>query len=242
MLIVQGNPVSQGIAVGEVFRYVPFHPAVEAKIISEPDRERNVEDYEKIRSKAERELSAIMEKISKSDPQKGKIFQAHIDILFDEAMNEDIYDFIRNDLYSPEYAVNSVYDNYIQILSKAKDPLIRERSADLKDVKNRLLRLWFQIPDQTLSNLDRPVIVVAHDLFPSDTATLKRENVLAILTEAGGTTSHTAILAKSYGIPAILGLPDLMQTVKQSETVIVDAVEGRVITEPTRAEIEKLST
>lgn len=237
-LIFQGNAVSRGYAVGEVLRYVPFKAVVTENQIEKGDVEDSIRLYESILEAGRMELSAIMESMS-YDPDKMKIFQAHIDILDDIAINEDIRDHIQNDLYSPEYALDIVYDKYIRILSRAKDELIRERVADLLDVKNRLLRIYFKVPNTNLSNLGKPVIIVANDLFPSDTATMDRENVLAILTEIGGITSHTAILAKSYEIPAILGISNIMQTLKPGEKVIVDAVSGWVITEATQAQLDE---
>ncbi|HVI42207.1 MAG TPA: phosphoenolpyruvate--protein phosphotransferase [Anaerovoracaceae bacterium] len=236
-MIIKGTPVSQGIAIGEVFFYKPFKPVVTEKLISDNEIHDSISKYEMIRSQTEQEICAIMDHMSGEDSGQQKIFKAHIEILFDDAVNEDICDQIRNCHYSPEYAIHIVYEKYIQILSKTKDPLIRERTADLQDVKTRLLRLWFKVTDKDLSTLEKPVVVVASDLAPSDTAAMNKKNVLAILTEIGGTTSHTAILAKSYGIPAILGLPDVMQTLNPSETVIVDAIEGRVISNASQEEI-----
>ncbi|MDR3552590.1 MAG: phosphoenolpyruvate--protein phosphotransferase, partial [Clostridia bacterium] len=123
---------------------------------------------------------------------------------------------------------------------KAKDPLIRERADDLSDVRTRLLRLWFGVGQKgSLAALDRPVIVAAHDLMPSDTATMARDKVLAIITESGGETSHSAILARSYGIPAILGVEGILSVVHDGETVIADAIAGEVITQPAAQELAK---
>ncbi len=233
-----GIVASEGIAIGEVFHYEPFVPDISEKTIDAVDVDENVKSYEAICDKAKQELQEIIDQMSQSDPDKLKIFSAHMEIVSDIAINEEIRDCIANELYSPDYAINLVYEKYIKVISRSKDPLIRERAADLKDVKLRLLRLWFNVRDTSLSDLKKPVIVVANDLSPSDTATMKRENVLAILTEVGGITSHTAILAKSCGIPAILGIPNIMKVLKPSETVIVDATEGKVLTNPDQNEID----
>ncbi len=233
-----GIVASEGIVFGDVFHYEPFVPSISEKKINSADIDKNIKSYENICEKAKKEIQELIEQMPQRDTDKLKIFSAHIEIVSDVAINEEIRGYIANELYSPDYAINLVYDKYIKIISRSKDPLIRERAADLKDVKLRLLRLWFNVDNTSLSNLQKPVVVVASDLSPSDTATMKRENVLAILTEAGGITSHTAILAKSCGIPAVLGIPNITKELKPSETVIVDAIEGKVITNPTQDEID----
>jgi len=231
----KGNPVSPGIAAGPVFLYTPFKPQLEEKLIPENAVEENIKKYEDLREKAKAELDAIRAKLEVEDPEKAKIFAAHNDILFDDAMDEEIRDAITYDYYSPEWAIHTTYEKFIRILSKAKDEIIRERVADLRDVRSRLVRIWYNVPEKNLSTLEKPVVVVAYDLFPSDTATLDRSKVLAIVTEIGGPTSHSAIIARSYEIPAVLGLQDAMTVLKDDEEVIVDAVSGDVITEADQA-------
>ncbi len=234
-MIYSGNPVSAGIAAGPVFLYTPFKPQLEEVLIPAEAVEENIKKYEDLREKARLELEAIHEKLEKEDPEKAKIFAAHKDILFDDAMDEEIRDAITYDYYSPEWAIQTTYEKFIRILSKAKDEIIRERVADLRDVRSRLIRIWFNVPEKNLSALEKPVVVVAHDLFPSDTATLDRSKVLAIVTEIGGPTSHSAIIARSYEIPAVLGLSDAMTLLADDSTVIVDACEGKVFTEADEA-------
>lgn len=121
------------------------------------------------------------------------------------------------------------------------DGLMRERAADLQDVRSRLLRCLSGAPEKNLSRLPGPVIIAARDLLPTDTATMDRENVLAIITETGGQTSHSAILARSYGIPAVLGVSGAMEVLRDGETAAVDGSAGVVIVEPdgeTRAALE----
>lgn len=232
----KGNPVSQGIAIGEAFLYEPFTPRVRETTISADQVEAAIAGYEAARERAKSELEAIQEKL-RDDEEKVKIFGAHIEILFDDAMDEDIQDGIRYDNWSPDWAVHQVYEKYIKILAKAKDALIQERAADLKDVKNRLLRCWQGVEEQNLSSLSRPVIVVAHDLLPSDTATLDRQHVLAMVTEIGGATSHSAIIARSYEIPALLGVEGITGKLRHGQSIIVDALEGQLHTDPSQEQI-----
>ena len=177
-------------------------------------------------------LQAIRERMMQTDAEKAAIFSAQMEILCDEVMDEEIRDGIQYDTWMPDWAVETVYSRYERRLQKAGDPLIRERAADLKDVKNRLLRIWCGVPQQSLAQLEKPVIIAAHDLLPSDTAVMERDHVLGIVTESGGTTSHSAIIARSYGIPAVLGIPNLLPRLTNGEKVILDAVDGVLITRP----------
>lgn len=237
-MIYKANPVSEGIAMGSAFLYRPYIPVIEEASIDQSQVEEALAQYDRAKSAAKAELDGIFAKLSASDPEKAKIFTAHLDILFDAAMDEDIRDDITYELLTPHWAIHKVYEKYIKILSKTKDELIRERVADIKDVNNRLLRCLEGLPEQNLASLDLPVVVVAHDLFPSDTATLDRSKVLAIVTEVGGATSHSAIIARSYEIPALLGLADATQNIPSHTQVIVDAIEGLLITAPDGAQIE----
>ena len=233
MMEYKGNPVSEGIAVGKAYLYQPYVPQVTEGEIPEDQAPAAVARYEKLLEGAKQELAAIRDRLEKAgDGDKAKIFTAHQDILFDVAMDEEIRDKITYDFMTPEWAIHKVYEKFIKILNKAKDDLIRERVADMRDVKNRLLRIAAGVPEKNLAALGEPVIVVAHDLLPSDTATLDRKNVLALVTEIGGATSHSAIIARSYEIPALLGVDGAMGNLSHGQEIAVDAVEGLLVADP----------
>ena len=230
-MVLRGNGVSKGVAIGEIFLYQPFIPqTTEAHYSGDPKQ--YLEQYEALCLQARVELQAIRERMMQTDAEKAAIFSAQMEILCDEVMDEEIRDGIQYDTWMPDWAVETVYSRYERRLQKAGDPLIRERAADLKDVKNRLLRIWCGVPQQSLAQLEKPVIIAAHDLLPSDTAVMERDHVLGIVTESGGTTSHSAIIARSYGIPAVLGIPNLLLRLTNGEKVILDAVDGVLITRP----------
>ena len=230
-MVLRGNGVSKGVAIGEIFLYQPFIPqTTEAHYSGDPKQ--YLEQYEDLCLQARVELQAIRERMMQTDAEKAAIFSAQMEILCDEVMDEEIRDGIQYDTWMPDWAVETVYSRYERRLQKAGDPLIRERAADLKDVKNRLLRIWCGVPQQSLAQLEKPVIIAAHDLLPSDTAVMERDHVLGIVTESGGTTSHSAIIARSYGIPAVLGIPNLLPRLTNGEKVILDAVDGVLITRP----------
>ncbi|MEG1017051.1 MAG: phosphoenolpyruvate--protein phosphotransferase, partial [Oscillospiraceae bacterium] len=236
-MIYRGYPVSPGIAIGKVFVYQPFEAVVNETQFPEEKTKEYMGRFHEICDEAEKELIGIEEFLNKKDPDKAKIFKAHQDILSDVAIVEDIEDAINCDHLMPDFSIDMVFKKYIKVLEKAKDPLIAERTADLRDVRNRLLRIWCGVQEKNLSNLPGPVIIVARDLLPSDTATLDRENVIGIATEVGGSTSHSAIIAKSYEIPAVLGICNLLGTVIDGEEVVLDACDGFLYTDATESEL-----
>ena len=191
-----------------------------------------LESYQSLKSTCREQILALFDVMQQEHLDKAKIFTAHIDILEDEVINEEIVTLIESERVCADWAIYTVYENYIQILSKAKNQLSRERSDDLKDVRNRLLRIWAGVSNQGLSVLSHPVIVVAHDLLPSDTASMDKENVLAIVTEVGGYTSHSAIIARGFGIPAVLGVADITTIISNDELIAVNGIDGNVIVGP----------
>ena len=232
MKTYQGNPVSNGIAVGEVYKYVPYQATVEEASIQESEVEACLKKFDDAKSGAQAELEAIRANLEKDDPEKAQIFSAHIEILHDPALDDGVREYITDDLYEVKWAIEKTFNKFIKMLSRVKDDMIRERIADMQDVKGRLLRNCDGVAEVNLAALTKPVIVVAHDLFPSDTASLNRAMVQAIVTEVGGATSHTAIIARSYEIPALLGVTDAMAILKNDQIVAVDAVDGELITDP----------
>lgn len=231
---LRGIPVSEGLAVGPIFIYRPSGVAVTEVFCEECQIEENIRRFGEARRIAEEELRAICEKLEADAPERAKIFAAHRDILNDETINEEIMECIRCERRMPDWAVQMVYGNFARVLENAPNPLIRERAADLLDVCARLLRIWHGVPMSSLSDLSEPVVVAAHDLLPSDTATMDRERVLAILTEVGGATSHSAIIARGYEIPAIAGVPELLASVRPGQIAAVDAMEGTAELDPPR--------
>lgn len=228
-MIYEGIPVSDGVAIGQVFHYQPSPPAVPEKWLAADEIEDSLERFRQVLLQAENEIITLIQNMELDEEQK-KIFQAHIDIVQDEVINQEIEDEVRDRRLSPECAAKVVYERYIEVISKARDALIRERAADLRDVSQRIIRLWLGVKADTLATLSGEVILVAHDLLPSDTASMNRDHVRAIVTEVGGYTSHMAILARNYGIPAVLGVSDILVNTQNGQRVAVDAVSGRVIT------------
>ncbi|GHV75971.1 phosphoenolpyruvate-protein phosphotransferase [Spirochaetia bacterium] len=240
-MIFPGIPVSKGIAVGTAFVYAPFKPRIGENLIRAEEAAAHNERFNAVVIKAGDELVALQKKMAREDEDKVGIFEAHQDLLTDIAIIDEILQLINEEHYSGEYAIETVYNKYIKLFSEMDDDLMRERCADFNDVKTRILRIWMGGSQKNLSEIDVPSIVFAHDLFPSDTAALDRKKVLAIVTEIGGNTSHSAILARSFEIPALLGCNGAMTAVKNGEMVIVDAIEGNLILESGPEDIGRYS-
>ncbi len=230
--MLAGTPASPGFAVGPIYKYTPFQPEAREGYFDPALLPERLEAYRQAKEAARLELRRLISSVAASDPDKAKIFTAHEAMLDDDAMEEEISSAISGEYKNPDFAIFSVYDTYIDLLGRSGSALSRERTADLIDVRNRLLRNLCRGEEKTLSCLPSPVIVAACDLLPSDTASLDRKNVLGIVTEAGGLTSHSAIIARSFEIPAVLGIFGLMDKVEDGQTAALDAVKGTLILEP----------
>jgi phosphotransferase system enzyme I (PtsI) len=195
--------------------------------------------YEAVKKNALDELEQIITAMNKHDPEKASIFRAHQDMVNDVEITEEIPAKILHEHWNGDWAIYAIYDTFIRMVRQAADPLIAERAADFEDVRRRLLRLWYGKKEDGPVMFEEPVIVAAQDLLPSDAAAMDKNKVLAILTETGGGTSHSAIIARSYGIPAIMGIQGLLKKIKQGQTAAVNAVEGTVHLEPAKFLIEE---
>jgi len=181
-----------------------------------------------------RQILEIQERIAKEvEPQYARIFDAHLLILEDRWLAEQASAIIQNEKVNVEYAVQEVLDPVRQALSRVEDGYLRERRTDVDDVGDRLLRnLLGQRGSFQVEGMRGEAIVFAHDLSPSDTAQLHRDAVLGLVTQTGGRTSHSAIMARSLEIPAVVGVEQICAQVRNHETVILDGTEGVVILSP----------
>lgn len=238
MKLLRGNPISRGVALGKLFIYQAFTPDVHEAYCKDGQEQEQYQKFNQAIKLASEELDKIIKSLSADSPDKAKIFTAHKEILFDQEVAEQVEEMILNERALPDYAVNRVFTQFADLLSQVDDPLIAARVTDLQDVRNRVLRILKGEEERNLSNLPDEVIIVAHDLLPSDTATLDREKVLGIITEVGGATSHTAIIARSYKIPAVLGVPEATQVLQNDQFAVLDALEGKVLMEPDDATVE----
>lgn len=229
--MLKGISGSSGFGIGKVFCYHAFDPSVAVKIVSPDAENAQRSTFFDALAQAKAELVSLAASLT---ADKSAIFHAHLEMLEDEAILEEITDEIHSGS-SAQWAVFSVFQTYIQLMQSQESAVMRERAADLMDVRNRLLRLLRGEKETSLSALTAPMVIAARDILPSDVARLNSALVLAFLTETGGATSHAAILARSLGIPAVLGIPDLMRAITDGQSVIVDGASGTVLTDPDEA-------
>lgn len=231
-MIIKGNPVSPGIALEKAYLYSAFSCEVFASYFEKGHEEKYTKIFENAITEAQCELDGLIVSLMLTDANKAKIFIAHKEILSDEEILDMIHNAIVSEQKKPDFAVKGVFEEFIEILGKSQDPLIAARTADLRDVCNRLLRVLKGEKEKNLSSLPENVIVVAHELLPSDTATIDRVHVAGIITEAGGSTSHSAIIARGYKIPAVVGVPQALDLIADGMQLALDANTGEITISP----------
>lgn len=232
---MKGIKASGGIAVGRVYLYLK-DVKIERKAVE--DRNAEVKRLEEAIESSILQLKTIKQKSMEEIGEKSAaIFDAHMMILEDPEFIPEIKSKVMDDGINAEYAVSSVVEKYSEIFSSMEDEYLRERGADIKDVGGRIVaNLLGYTPD--LKDIPEGCVIVAKDLTPSDTASLDKSKVKAFLTDEGGRTSHTAIIARTLEIPAIVGLKDISSAVRSGDYIIVDGNEGEVIINPDRDTME----
>ena len=236
MLLKRGIAVSPGIAAGpavvlgvETFRIPSQYVRVDA-VESELHRLETALDNVAAEIGENQQLAA-----DKLGTQYGAIFAAHAQLARDPSFHDEVVTLIRDKSYSPEFAASRVIRKYTKALQELGNPQMAERAADLFDLEKRLLRNLLGQGRDELKNLNHPVVLLARNLTPSETASLDRTKILGFVTEGGGRTSHTAILAGALELPAVVGCGRFLSDVAGGETVIVDGDRGRLIIDPDAA-------
>jgi len=237
-MILKGKGIAPGVAVGQIYVYDEKFDIPCESLVPSGEEQAHLDRYYSVKKEALDEIERIKSTVGSVDPIKAEIFTAHKEIVEDIIINEEIPARILNEHWTGDWAIYQVYETVLGVLRKNSDSLIAERAADFDDIRAMLLRLWYGQKSSSLSSLKEPCVIATRELKPSGTAGFNSGKILAILTETGGVTSHAAIIAKSYGIPAVLGIEGLLSTVKQGQRAAVDAAEGTVIIDP-EEEIEK---
>lgn len=232
--MIQGIGASKGYGVGTIIRIEETDLSFEDKKITDVDSEvarfqKAVEDFtEKTMDMAAKMREQVGEK-------EAEILEGHVIMVSDPAMADEVTNQIKDGTCA-ERALWNVCDMFIQIFSMAEDELTNQRVTDVQDMRNRLLKILLGKEEVDISQVPKGTILAARDLTPSMTVGLHKENVVGILTEVGGKTSHSAILARALEIPAVLSIPDIMQTVKDGQEAALDGDLGVVILDPSEEE------
>jgi len=235
-MLIKGISASPGIEIHKAFLYVKEEVEVKTTLVE--DVEKEVLRLEDALAASKIQLEAIKEKaVVELGAEEAEIFEAHIMVLEDPEFATSILAEIQDNKLNAEYAVQTVTERLKQIFEMMDDDYFKARAADIQDVGTRVLNNVAGIENVDISSMDENVIIIAEDLAPSDTAQMDKKHVKGFATDIGSRTSHTAIMARSLEIPAVLGLGDITSTVKNGDLLILDGQAGIVILNPTEAEL-----
>ena len=239
--MISGILASPGIAFGKALLLKEDEIVINRKKISDDQVEQEVQRFLDGRSKAALQLEAIRVKAGESlGEEKAAIFEGHIMLLEDEELEQEIIDLIKKEHASADAAAYSVIDGQAKALEELDDEYLKERAADVRDIGKRLLQNILGLHIVDLSAIQEESILVAKDLTPSETAQLNLKKVLGFITDLGGRTSHTSIMARSLEIPAIVGTGNVTASVKNGDFLIIDGVNNTIYVNPSEEKQEEL--
>ncbi len=230
-----GIIASPGIAIGKAYVFKEEKVIIPKYSIAPHEIENELNRFTKAVDNATKEIVSLKERVNREEntgEEEIKFLDSHLMMINDPELKNQVDRELKSQRRNVEWVLISVIETMIEQLQSSNDEYLRERSADFRDVSKRLLNHLLYHKRQSLANITEPSIVVAHNLLPSDVIGIKKGMVLAIAMDAGGKTSHTAILARSMEIPAVLGLFDISRYVEDRDELIVDGNTGKVIVKP----------
>ena len=233
---IQGISGSRGVAVGNVYRYIQEEIVIPDYTVAEDKVEAEIGKFASAMAATLKQLDTIRQKALKDmGPEEAAIFEAHMQIAQDPSLSDGIKSLVESGHTNVVAATAQTIETFANIFLGMDDPYMRERGADIKDIGDRLMRNMLGMNPRGLSHISGEVILVAHDLAPSDTASLDKSVVKGIVTAAGGPTSHAAIMARTLEIPAVMGVGDIEGFV-DGEKAVVLGTDGIVETNPSDAD------
>ena len=233
---IQGISGSRGVAVGNVYRYIQEEIVIPDYTVAEDKVEAEIGKFASAMAATLKQLDTIRQKALKDmGPEEAAIFEAHMQIAQDPSLSDGIKSLVETSHTNVIAATAQTIETFANIFLGMEDPYMRERGADIKDIGDRLMRNMLGMNPRGLSHISGEVILVAHDLAPSDTASLDKNVVKGIVTAAGGPTSHAAIMARTLEIPAVMGVGDIEGFV-DGEKAVVLGTDGIVETNPSDAD------
>lgn len=237
-IALKGIPASDGISIGPSFRYIPVDLAIPEFSPGTADEE--MARFNVARDHAISELQELREIVfERAGEEEAAIFEAHQVMLQDPALESRFREFVESG-QTAEGALDKAVKELAGMLSGMGDELFAARALDVKDVGRRLLRILLGLPDTALDAVTEPVIIMAEDLTPSDTARLDPQLTLGFVTERGGLTSHSVILARTLGLPAIVGMGDgFLENIPNGTLVILDGDTGELIVSPQENNVDR---
>lgn len=233
MEVKKGIAVSPGVVICTAFMFESEGYRIPRHVIRKDEVDGELVRLEKAFEDSKKEIHALVQKVSDDlGSSIGSIFSTHLMVLQDVRLKTDIIDKIRKTNFTPEFAVSLALRVYIRKFQDIKDTYLAERVSDIFDIERRLLRNLLGEKREELNNLTQEVVLIAHDLTPSQAALLDTDKVKGFATDVGGRTSHTAIVARALGLPAVVGLGTITNDVFGGDTVIIDGNKGIVIIRP----------
>jgi len=233
MIKLKGIAAAPGISIGPAYRIDKEELVVPKQPIRQEDIPYQIQLFEEALIQTRKEILELQKRIGvELGQEQAEIFDAHLLVLEDRMLIEEVISRLKKELVNVAYIFYEVLKKYIEVFSKIEDEYLKERTTDINDVGKRILRNLLGKKRQDFKDLKEKVIVVAHDLSPSDTAAMHNQNVSAFITDIGGKTSHTAIMAKSLEIPAVVGVEEVTAKIRTNDLLIVDGSMGMVIIDP----------
>ncbi len=231
----RGIPVSAGVCRGKVLVLDRQRPKITRRQLTAAEVAEEVARLERALVQTRQQVLEVQRRVREAmGAEEGGIFEAHLLVLEDRTLLDEIIRVIETGKINAEYAFHSVAERYATTLAAIEDDYLRERANDLRDVTNRVLNNLLGLEEELdLRHLKEPCIIISHDLTPSKTAQLDRRNVLGFATDVGSKTSHTAIMARSLQIPAVVGLGDLSVKLETGQYALLDGFNGVVVINPT---------
>jgi len=233
--VYRGIAVSAGVCRGKVVVLHHARHAIVRRELSDDAVLMEIKRFEHALVRTRQQITEVQRRVEDTmSSSEADIFDAHLLMLEDRVLIDEVLKIIREQKTNADYAFHTASDRYIAVLETVEDEYLRERAADLRDLTSRVLDNLLNVKQQLdLRHLTEPCILVGHDLSPSTTAQLDRNFVLGFVTEIGGKTSHTAILARSLDIPAVVGAQNISEDLETGDYALLDGYNGTVIVNPT---------
>jgi phosphotransferase system enzyme I (PtsI) len=231
--MISGILASPGISIGKALLLAEQEVVINQTNIDAAQVESEIQRFFDGRNKTSAQLEEIKIMAGKTfGEEKEAIFEGHIMLLEDEELEEEILACIKDNLLSADNAAHTIIEQNAQMLAELDDPYLKERATDFRDIGSRLVKNILGVEIVSLSTITEEVILVANDLTPSETAQINLDKVLGFVTDIGGRTSHTSIMARSLELPAVVGTNDVTQQVKNGDIIALDALNNEVVINP----------
>src|SRR5712691_1266794 len=231
----RGVPVSAGVCRGRILVLGRNRPAIHERQLTETELTEEINRLEKALVQTRHQILEVQRKVSQAmGKEESSIFDAHLLVLEDRTLLDEVVRVIQEEKVNAEHAFHTVAERYASTLAAIEDDYLRERATDMRDVTARVLNNLLGVEAEIdLRHLKEPCIIVSHDLTPSNTAQLDKHNVLGFVTDIGSKTSHTAIMARSMRIPAVVGLKTASEELETGQYALLDGFNGVVVIAPT---------